>query len=81
MAVTHEIAQRHLAVYHAEQKLRQHVGQLAPLKLITHYSVESNRWEVALKLLPEGKSPVMLGSEPLDEFPSELMIAQAMLVL
>jgi hypothetical protein len=35
---------------------------------------------VVTKFLPEGKPAVLLGSEPLAEFPSETLIAQLMLV-
>lgn len=62
-----------------EAALRTHLPEDTPISTGLHYSHYDNQWLVVVKIHNDAKS-VELGREPLDEFPSELMIAQAMLV-
>lgn len=62
-----------------EAKLRRHLPDDVAISAGLHYAHELNRWLVVVKVHADSKS-VELGREPLEEFPSELMIAQAMLV-
>lgn len=63
-----------------EMKLRMHCGKHAPLRLTLVYGFEHKRWEVLTQFLPEGQAPVLLSQENLEGFPSDDLIATAMLV-
>ncbi len=62
-----------------EAKLRRHLPEDTAISVGLHFSHELDRWLVVVKVHADSKS-IELGREPLEEFPSELMIAQAMLV-
>jgi hypothetical protein len=63
-----------------EDILRKHVGRDAPLKFTTLFKADTRRWEVAVQFLRDDEPPIFLGTEPLDDFPSDMMIAQCVLV-
>jgi hypothetical protein len=63
-----------------EMKLRTHVGKHAPLRLALVFQHERKRWEVQTQYHREGEAPVLLGIEDLEIFPSDTLIAQAVLV-
>jgi len=63
-----------------EMKLRMHCGKFAPLKLTMVYGAETQRWQVLTQFMPEDAPPVLLSQEDLDGFPSDELIATAMLV-
>ena len=63
-----------------EHRIRDAVGWEAPLKFAMEYSFNDMTWYVATKFLREGQPALFLGKEPLDGFPSEMLIAQCMLV-
>jgi hypothetical protein len=44
------------------------------------YRSDAMRWFVKVQFMREGRPPIELGCEPIEHFPSETMIAQAMLV-
>jgi hypothetical protein len=73
-------AERHRIVWEGEEKIRNLVGRLAPLKFTQMFRADTRRWEVATQFLPEGKPAILMSIESLDEFPSETLIAQLMLV-
>lgn len=59
--------------------LRTHLPDEAALNSILFFSPDG--WMVKVKIWPsEGAPAIELGTDKLEEFPSELMIAQAMLV-
>ncbi|WP_130214504.1 hypothetical protein [Bradyrhizobium genosp. SA-3] len=60
--------------------LRSHLPPDTPLKLTRVFEAETRQWKVLVQFVRENGPPVLIGSEPLEDFPSELMIAQAMLV-
>lgn len=61
--------------------LRTHLPDDVALNSICFFDSLANQWLVKVKIWPtEGASAIELGTDPLEEFPSELMIAQAMLV-
>jgi hypothetical protein len=63
-----------------EQVLREHLPPDTAIKSFLIYKSDEQRWEVCVQFMRETGGPVILGYDPLEEFPSELMIAQAMLV-
>jgi hypothetical protein len=69
-----------MRLWAAEKLLRSHLPPEAPLKLTQVYEAESRQWKVLVQFVRENGPPILIGSELLEEFPSELMIAQAMLV-
>lgn len=70
-----------MRLFKAEKELRSHLPPEAPIQLIQVWSHDSQQWMVIVKYTREAAPAVIIGSEPLEEFPSELMIAQAMLVV
>lgn len=63
-----------------EMKLRSHCGKHAPLRLTLVYGHQNRQWEVLTQFLPEGQAPVLLSQEALEGFPTDELIATAMLV-
>lgn len=65
-----------------EEKLRSHLPKDAPLKLTCYWNAmpAPGQWLVRTLLLLEGHEPLDLGIEPLDVFPSDELIATAILV-
>lgn len=63
-----------------EAKLRTHLPANAPLKLTLVFGHERRRWEVLAQFFPENHPPLLLGQEDLEIFPSDELIATAMLV-
>ena len=70
---------RQLKLLSGEAALRTHLPEDAAVSAGLHYSHYDNEWLVVVKIHTDARS-IEVGREPLDEFPSELMIAQAMLV-
>ncbi|MCK1741377.1 hypothetical protein IVA80_10995 [Bradyrhizobium sp. 139] len=68
------------ATVFGELELRQHLPDDVPLKVTSLYDAGVGKWLVRVQFLREARPPLDLGTEPLGIFPSELMIAQAMLV-
>ena len=66
--------------FDAEVELRQHLPPNTPVKLTRVFEAESREWKVMVQYLRDGQPAILIGSEPLEEFPSEVMIAQLMLV-
>lgn len=61
--------------------LRTHLPDETALNSLCHYDALNDQWLVKVKIWPhEGSQAIELGTDKLEEFPSELMIAQAMLV-
>lgn len=71
---------RHRALERGEMKLRTHLSPYAPIKLTLVFQHERRRWEVLTQFHREGEAVVLLGTEDLEEFPSNTLIAQAVLV-
>jgi hypothetical protein len=63
-----------------EDKLRSHLPAYAPIKLTLIYGHEYRKWEVLTEFRLEGVAPLLIGREDLEAFPSDTLIAQAMLV-
>lgn len=63
-----------------EAKLRKHCGEEAPLKLTVSWAAYDARWMVRADFHPENHDKMLLGIEPLETFPSDELIATAMLV-
>lgn len=63
-----------------QAKLRTHLPADAALNSVLVFDAASEEWLVKVKIWPDAGGVIELGLEPLEEFPSELMIAQAMLV-
>lgn len=71
---------RQLRLLQGETKLRTHLPDDVALTTHLVYRHETGQWCVIVKLYPERGSMLELGVEPLEEFPSDTMIAQAVLV-
>lgn len=69
-----------MKLFEGEKVLRSHLPPETPIQLVQVWSHESQQWVVVVKYRREAAPAIVIGSEPLEEFPSELMIAQAMLV-
>lgn len=73
-------ASRLLMLEAGENKLRTHLPKFAPLKFTMIFGHDTKRWEVLTQFVPEGGAPLLLSREDLESFPSDPLIAQAMLV-
>lgn len=63
-------------------RLRDVLPPLAPIRTTLIFGHQHRRWEVITQVGPENAEALInLGAEPLEEFPSPTLIAQAMLVL
>lgn len=69
------------AMTKGEMRLRAHCGANAPLKVtLVWAALGMRRWEIRAEYHPEDHPPVLLGQEALDVFPTDELIATAMLV-
>jgi hypothetical protein len=71
---------RNSALSRGEMKLRSHCGSNAPLKLTLVFAHTVRKWQVHAQFHPEGHPIMLLGTEDLDVFPTDELIATAMLV-
>jgi hypothetical protein len=71
---------RRSALEIGERKLRTHLPMNAPIKLTLIFGWETKRWEVLTEFHKENHKPILLGRDDLETFPSDEIIAQAVLV-
>lgn len=62
------------------EELLRSLGKGAALRCTTLWDDCSRQWFVVTTLYPDSASPIKLGRELAEEFPSELLTAQIMLV-
>ena len=79
MASHDKVIQRLAALHHGETVLRQHLREDAAIRLSLVYDSMENSWIVRVTAFPDNHSPITI-REPLEQFPSEFLIAQLMLV-
>lgn len=69
---------RQLALLQGEATLREHLPEDTPISTGLHFNHLDDEWLVVVTIHKNGRT-IELGRERLGEFPSELMIATAML--
>ena len=77
---TEAISNRYLRLASGEAALRTHLPPNAPLKFSLGFLHLKQRWEVTTTFHPENHPPLLLGQEDLEVFPSDDLIATAMLL-